>query len=80
MQGARTYEEVEESVTELDYSVARAAVLGGEQLGRDGEEDAPHDVVREAVAAVPAEQRVGRARGRACEEKRPCEDCAGFDE
>lgn len=74
----RTHEEVEDAVAQLDDRVARPAVLRGEQLGGDGEEHAPHDVVRQAVAAVPAEQRVGRARGRAREQERASENCAAL--
>ena len=70
-----THHDTEDAVRGGDDRVARPARLGGEELGRDGVEDAVHDVARERVAAVPAEERVGRARGRAREEEHPGDDC-----
>ena len=66
---ANTHHDTEDAVRGGDDRVARPARLGGEELGRDGVEDAVHDVAREREAAVPAEERVRRPRGGAREEE-----------
>ena len=49
-----TYHNTENTVSGCNQGIARATILRGEELGRDGVEDAVHDVVDEGVATVPA--------------------------
>ena len=72
---ADTHHDAKDAIRGRDQRVARPSVLRRENLGRKRIERAVHDVVRERVAAVPAEERVGRARGRAREEEHPGDDC-----
>ena len=62
------------AIAELDDSVARPAVLCGKQFWSDGKENTPHDVVRQAVPTVPAEERVRGACCCAREEEGPSKD------
>ena len=57
------------SVCSSGDGVASPTVLGGEQLGGDGVQYAVHDAGCEAVAAVPAQQGVGRTCGGAGKEE-----------
>ena len=59
----------ENSVCDSDDGVTGTTVLGGEELGGEGVEDAVHDVVCETVVAVPAQHGVGRTGGGAGEEE-----------
>ena len=59
----------ENSVCRGDDGVTGTAVLGGEEFGGDSVEYTVHDVECEAVAAVPAQQGVGRTGGGAGKEE-----------
>lgn len=69
-----THHDAKHAVRNRHDRVPRPAVLGRKELGRDGIQHAVHDVARERVAAVPAEQRVGRPRGSGAEEEDASED------
>ena len=70
-----TDHDTEDAVGGRDDSVARATVLRGEELWRDGVKDAVHDVARECERAIPAEERVRRSCRRACKEEDTSNDC-----
>ena len=64
-----THYDAEDDAGGQNDGVPRTPVFCGEDLGRDSVEHTVHDVVRERVAAVPAQEGVGRPSGRAREQK-----------
>jgi len=59
----------EDAVPSCSQSVSRPTIFGGEQLGRNGVEDAIHHVAHKTIPAVPSQERVRRARRRAREQE-----------
>ena len=70
-----THHDTEDAVGGRDDSVARTPVLRGEELRRDGVEDAVHDVARERECAIPAEKCVRRSCCGACKEEDTSDNC-----